>query len=295
MQRFNLTDSDPQRRWFRVGTIDVTTTVLISALAVISMLSFALSPALSDAFVFDSELIGRGQLWRVFSWPTVTDPSLWELITIAIFFYFGSIVEAVMGRARFAWFCGICASVPAVLIAAIAVATDMIVVAGGLRLLEMAVILAFILIEPRAQGFFGIPFWVFGAILLTLEVVQLLGFRNWLVLLWVSITLGFATLLVRAYGLTEFEQIPVVPLPSMIRGDPYAKANRARTRAARGRRRGRANRGDVVVPMRKDELSRAEQTDMDALLEKISDDGIDALSPEERNRLDAFSRRLRGS
>ncbi len=298
MYRFNLTDSDPDRRWFRVGSVDVTTTVALTGLALLSLVSYALSPSLQEWLWFDSALIARGQLWRLFTWPIVTEPSLWELLTVGIYFYFGSIIESAMGRVRYAWFTGVCGLAPAAVVAVVAVTTSTRTLNAGLAVLEIAVILAFILIEPRAQGFFGIPFWIFGAVILGLQVIQLVGTRNWIFLFWILATLGLAALFVRAFGLTEFEQIPLVPLPSMVSGDPYAKANRRRERSAKQRRapsRRRANRDDVVVPMHRVELTRAEQADMDRLLDKISDSGIESLDGAERNRLDDYSRRLRGS
>lgn len=296
MERFNITDSDPERRWFQVGSIDVTTTVLITGLAALCLLSYAIDPDLQAWLVFDSEAIIRGQLWRIITWPVVTPPDIWGVIGVALYFYFGTMIEARMGRQRYAWFTGICVVVPAAIIAVLAPLTSTQVFNGQIRLLEMAIILAFILIEPHARSFFGIPFWVLGAVILAIDVIQMLGQREWLILLWVALVLGAASLLVRAYSLTEFEQIPLIPLPSSVSGDPYAKANRARERKARSKgRTSRPGRDDVVVPIHREDLSRAEQADMDRLLDKISETGMVSLDAEERRRLDAYSRRLRES
>ena len=50
-----------------------------------------------------------------------------------------------------------------------------------------------------------------------------------------------------------------------------------------------------VIPIRPEaRLDRADQADMDWLLDKISASGMDSLTPDERRRLDEHSRRLRG-
>jgi hypothetical protein len=116
-----------------------------------------------------------------------------------------------------------------------------------------------------------------------------------------------AALVMRAFGLAEQEAIPKIPLPGFITRDPYQKANRRREKEQRRQRRSTASAGRSaggrrapkqpadVVPIRPEpRLDRTSQADMDALLDKISDSGIDSLTADERRRLDDLSRRLRG-
>ena len=50
----------------------------------------------------------RGQLWRIVTWPLANDPDLWTVITLAIFWYFGREIEGRSGAplrraARSSW------------------------------------------------------------------------------------------------------------------------------------------------------------------------------------------------
>ena len=48
----------------------------------------------------------------------------------------------------------------------------------GFRTLELCVFLLFVAEYPYVRFFFGIPAWVIGAVILAIEVIQLLGDRN---------------------------------------------------------------------------------------------------------------------
>ena len=99
----------------------------------------------------------------------------------------------------------------------------------------------------------------------------------------------------RAMGiLEELDWMPKIPLPHSLSGEPRARRSRAARRGPHSRRkRGPAD----VIPMRPgqptpDDLLR--QAEMDVLLDKISEHGLDSLTADERRRLDEHSRRLRG-
>src|SRR5215207_8747514 len=148
------------RPWFRLGQIDVTTTVLVVLMCVASMFVWALDTSALASLALLPDDVLDGQIWRLITWPVANEPDLWTVITIAIFWYFGREIEGLLGRDRFAWFLAIVTVVPAV------VAT-----------------------YPFARFFFGIPAWAIGAVFVGLEVLQLIGLRNerGIVFLFVSI------------------------------------------------------------------------------------------------------------
>ena len=90
--------------WFRIGTIDVTTTVLVGLLCVASMFVWALDPAIVDNLALVPSAVRAGEVWRLFTWPIANAPDIWTVITIAIFWYFGREVEGMLGRMRFGLF-----------------------------------------------------------------------------------------------------------------------------------------------------------------------------------------------
>ena len=90
--------SDP---WFRIGTLDVTTTMLVVLASVASLFLWAISREASSYLWLSSSLVKHGEVWRLLTWPLANEPTLWTVITIAIFWYFGSQVEGLLGRNRF--------------------------------------------------------------------------------------------------------------------------------------------------------------------------------------------------
>jgi membrane associated rhomboid family serine protease len=292
MDRFFPT-REPEDPWFRIGTIDVTTTILICGLTIISMIVWAISPNAISNLLFDAGEVKNGQVWRIVTWPLATYPDLWAVLGIVIFFIFGREIERMLGRFRFLWFLLFLTLVPAV----VATLLDLFVVSrsAGISLLIDGVFLVFVLRFPTARSFFNIPLWVIGAVFLGIEVLQLVGLRYWGTLWFLLILLGTAMLAARAMGiLEEIDWLPKIPLPHSLRGEPAAPRRGRAPKAGRTRsRRGPAE----VIPMRQgqptpDDLLR--QAEIDVLLDKISEHGLDSLTADERRRLDEHSRRLRG-
>jgi len=184
--------------------------------------------------------------------------------------------------------------------------------AAGISRLVSPLFVVLVLWHPTIRTFFNIPLWAVVVVFEVFDLLQILDLRNagapigGLLTFWAA-SLAVAALGARAFGITEFTQIPKIPLPQFITGDPYQKANRAREKQQRKGSAGGGKSGGKggglrrskdpapVIPIRPEaRLDRADQADMDWLLDKISASGMDSLTPDERRRLDEHSRRLRG-
>ena len=166
--------SVPERRnaadpWFRIGTLDVSTTVLVVLLSVASMFVWAIDDALWANLVLIPEAVRNGEVWRLFTWPLANQPGLWEVLTLAIFWYFGREIEGLVGRVRFGILLLLLTVVPAVF--------GVILDIGdyGLAAVELGVFLIFVAEYPYARFFFGIPAWAIGAVIVGIEVLQYMG------------------------------------------------------------------------------------------------------------------------
>lgn len=289
MDRFYTSPSQgPDEPWFRVGTVDVTTTVIICALSTLSLFVWAIDSSLINYLDLIAPFVRGGELWRIVTWPIANEPSLSAVLGIVMMFFFGREVERALGRGRFLWFTAALTVIPAV----VGIALD-VSLFGGLFLLEMGMFLTFVAAYPTAMGFFGIPLWVFGAVFVGLQVLQLAGGRAWEWLTVLLVEVALSLLGSRAFGLSPLEWIPRVPLPASLSGQ--------RRRTPKPRRRGRRGSppasvtpirpsGTASTPTAADLLRQAE---IDVLLDKISEHGIASLTPDERRRLDEHSRRLR--
>ncbi len=296
--RFSYSTPDRERGtpWFRVGDFDVTTTVLVTGLCVLSLLVWAIDTSLLEPFILDPGDVRRGQLWRLVTWPIVNTPqSIWTILTIALFWYFGTQLEGLLGRNRFAWFLLILTVVPAV----VAAIVDLPV--WGLEYLELAVLLVFIAEYPFARFFFGIPGWVIAAVIVGLQVLVLVGTRDGDGLVFLIVLIVTAAFAARSFGLAStLHWIPKVPLPDTISGTRSSGPRRS----SKGRVRGRGPSSSKVVdgpwaapapprPAAPTPDAVAAQAELDGLLDKISASGLDSLSADEKRRLNELSKRLR--
>ncbi len=290
--------SMPERRdasdpWFRIGTLDVTTTMLVVIASVASLFVWAISQDAHQYLWLIPHDVKHGELWRLLTWPLANVPDLWTVITIAIFWYFGKQVEGMLGRNKF----GIMLLLLAVIPGVVGVLLD--TPQAGLAPIELAVFLVFVAEYPFARFFFNIPAWAIGAVVVGIQVLQYLGNRDRNSIILLFVTIAVAALTARSMGLAQsLPWIPKIPYPS-------------RTRARR-RRTGRRGSGDVISgpwgssmrsePYRGSSLPQPprpaedprDQAELDELLEKISaGGGLDALTAAEKRRLNEISQRLR--
>jgi len=287
--------------WFRVGEVDVSTTILVSATALLTFVIFAIETAngpIFKALSFSSEKAAAGQIWRIFTWFIPTPPSIWSFIAIALFFIFGSLLEAHMGRRKFTILLAAMVIIPAVVVTFLTALSILPSIStfdtGGIRLLELGLLVAYVTVFPNTRFFFGIKGWVLAAVFVGIEFLQLLGLRQLNVLFFLFLLLGVALLGVRAMGFAEEAQwIPKVPLPVSLGGNPYHKADKERLAQQKGkskpsRSRGRANLKAVPPP-----VTAADELEMDSLLDKVAEGGLESLSREQRKKLEEYSKRLR--
>ena len=62
--------------WFRIGTLDVGTTMLVVLLCVASMFVWAIEPAsVWDNLVLDPDDVRGGEVWRLVTWPLANEPT----------------------------------------------------------------------------------------------------------------------------------------------------------------------------------------------------------------------------
>jgi len=276
--RFQI--SFPGRRenddpWFRVGALDVTTSVLVPALCVISMFVWAANPDFLDPLILWVTDVRHGQLWRLVTWPLANNPNLWTVLTIAMLWYFGRELERMVGRVRFALMLLLLAVIPGL------VGTGLGINQAGIRSVEIAVFCVFCMALPEVRFFGGIPAWVFAVVIVGVEVLQLLGLRESERIILLAVSLATALLTGRAFGvLTQYDWIPNL-------GRQSGKQKRSVRRSGRQTVVAGPWSGSSAPDPR-------DQYELDALLDKISAHGIDSLGRDEKARLNELSKKLRG-
>jgi membrane associated rhomboid family serine protease len=296
--------SRPERRgatdpWFRLGEVDIGSAAFLAGLCAISVLIYGIEPVdkpiLTRLALLPDE-VWSGQVWRLATWPLANgfeSSLLWTVVAIALLWYFGSRLEEQIGRVRMTVLLAAIIVLPGV------VGTLLDLPQAGIRSVEIVILLLFIAEYPNIRFFFGIPAWVLGLVYVVTDILQITGSRANDQLLFYLSSLVIAAFAARAVGmLTAYPWIPRVPLPDSLTGIRSSGPRRS----AKGKVRGRGSkRGQVVdgpwsapaPPPRPSADVAAAQAELDALLDKISANGLDSLSADEKRRLNDLSKRLR--
>lgn len=278
--------------WFRVGQVEVTTTVLLVACGVVSMLVWAIYPPSLDPLYFDALLVREGELWRLVTWPLGEAPSIWAVIGLVFFWFVGHMIEDRTSRKRYAVLIAAMTLIPAGLVSLTTITAET-GFAGGLSLFGLAFLVVIAVEDPARPWFFGIPIWIIAAVIVAIQVLTALGYRAWGALLLMLATLAVALVGAAAIGILAPNQLTWVPRLKDVPG-PRSRGSRAKGRRPKTPR-GTVTQGPWSSPSGFSPAgpSRLEQAELDVLLDKIGQSGIDSLSKDERRRLDELSRRMR--
>jgi len=274
--------------WFRLGSVDVTTTVLVVVVAIVSFVVWAVEPPgkpIQSALLLNPDSFLHGQVWRVFTWPIAypNGMGIFDIIAVAIFWYFGTEIEGLLGKKRMAWFLGLVTVGLGLLWVAVAEIGFRFGLLFSLNQLELMVLLVFIAEYPRRRFFFNIPGWVIGVVIVGISVLGYIGTRDWLLLVNLLLGLALTAIIARSLGLmAELTWVPNLAI------------RRKPKKPKRSRRGG--GEGTVVTgpwqPTPTPPVSR-DQAELDALLDKISATGMDSLTAQEKDHLLVLRDRLR--
>jgi len=171
--RYAFSMPDPRQRdgWFRIGSLDMTTTNIVVGLGLLSMIVYAIDPASAYYGAFSSTLVRQGEIWRLFTWPIINPPSFWTLLGLVFFWYFGHQVEDQIGRKPQAWLLLSMTVLPAAVVSLFNTSNGFLegdrwaAYTASVSLLSLGLLCVFALDRPNAPFFFGIPAWVIAAVI----------------------------------------------------------------------------------------------------------------------------------
>jgi membrane associated rhomboid family serine protease len=278
--------------WFRLGQVEVTTTVLVTGIAAISIVFNALLPSLLLRLYFAPGVISEP--WRVFTWPLANPIGFWPVIGLFFFWYFGSRLEEILGRGRMLRFLIYAWLVHTFFAVIVGMAGTGEPVLAGISVLYYTVILAFVLQHPDLR--FGIPFtqisfpaWAAVVVVIAISALQMIAARAVMTILFMAVSWASMAIVGRSMGL--FTQVTWLP--------NFAIRRRPRTprapRATKQSRRERKQSAQVISGPWEQEIKQhqADRIRLDELLDKISGGGMDSLSEKEKKELKSLSERLR--
>ena len=303
-------DDDP---WFRIGSLDVSTTVLIIGLNVVVMFLYAVSNTFFYKLAMLRAFVTDGQIWRLVTWPFVTVPDIWAALGLAFFWFVGRQLEQQFGRGRFTKFLATIATV----VLALALLTDTPLV--GMRLIVLAAFVTFVAENPRMPFFFGIPAWILAAVYVGLDVIRYTGDKQPKLILLLLAAIGTALLLLRGYGWgSEVPWVPKLAIAPFLGGPVTRRAptkaaavrpgktpKTGRTRSRKGKsestvvtgpwgERGTGTASTAATPNpRLGASGVVSAADVDRVLDKVAASGMASLTDDERAILESASKNLR--
>ncbi|HRV68126.1 MAG TPA: hypothetical protein P5108_01620 [Marmoricola sp.] len=278
--------------WFRVGQIDVTTTVLVTAIAVISMVVNAIVPMLVLRLLFagDATLLPV----RALTWPLANPIGFWPVLGLFFFWYFGSRLEETLGRAGMLRYLGWAWLVHTVLAFAFGLVGTGEPVLAGISVLYYAVILLYVADNPQLR--FGIPFtevsfpaWAGVLVVVAISTLQLIAARALLTIVFMAACWAVLAIVARSMGLlTHLQWLPNLAVRRKSRQRPAPRPKKQSRKA-------RKQASQVLTGPWQEEMKQhqADVARLDELLDKISSGGLESLSPKEHNELKDLSQRLR--
>jgi membrane associated rhomboid family serine protease len=251
-----------------VGRVPVYLSTAIAFAHAVMMVFTALALASGAEWFFQilsfspQSAIGKVHLWQFGTYAFVNRPEIFTLIQLVLLAFFGRDVEKFIGRRSFAW-------LYAVLVLAIPVLLSVLSFLGvesgsysGSDAVHFAIFVAFAMIYPGAEIFFGIQARWIAIALLGIYTLQMLAYRQWISLsiLWWECGVSAAWMMregVRSFSLPSVSTIPV-------------KRPERRSKPARRE------------PEKEVEL----YDSIDPILEKIARQGIGSLTRGEREKLE---------
>lgn len=254
-----------------MGRLEVTTTLFVVLAGAVGVVMSVFMPFLPRALAYYPPLLLGGEIWRLVTWPLADTISLWTVLNLFFLWYFGRELEATLGRIRMAWlFVGIWVALTAATTLVSILAAGAAV--AGLQLVEFMILGIWIAEYPTRRFLFNIPAWVFGTVLLALQVLTLVAAGAFSGLLVLLLSLLFVAVAARRQGLlTAYSWIP------------------GSTSAEPGSRPRPPSRSERKASKRRV----SDEARMDELLGKISEQGIHALTKSERAELEKLRQRRR--
>ena len=213
---------------------------------------------------FTSEAVRAGEVWRVFTYGLVNPPSLGFAIDMVMLVWFGREVEKFFGRRTFLFLYGGIYFLLPLLFTVIGFwwPTTLLIGAPG----AFAVFVAFATLYPGVPLIFNILAKWAAIILFSIYALAALAERNWVALLSLMATAGFAHVFVRfQQGHLELPSLSVLKRKPHLHVLPDPEPEQAYA--------AKTTRSDAMA-------------EVDALLDKIAQSGMGSLTAAERAKLD---------
>lgn len=236
--------------------------VLIASMIVTTLLMAMKLDASLAWLTFDSSLVLKGQVWRLATYGLVNPPGLGFVIDMFMIVWFGRELEKFFGRRVFLRFYGGLYFLSPLVLTFVGLGWPL-QLAGETG--AFALFIGFATLYPGAMMLFNLTARVVAWILLSLFALVALAYRDWVGLLSLLITAGYA------FAFVSFEQGRFT-LPRL-----HSRRRAPKLRVLPDLK---PEKAVVIDTPREDSMA-----EMDALLDKIARSGLSSLTAKEKAKL----------
>jgi membrane associated rhomboid family serine protease len=208
------------------------------------------------------EVIGQGKVWQLLTYPLINPVNFWFAGQMLVLFWCGREVEQAIGRRSFLFLYASLVAIPALVLLGFSLLHGTPVVAYGSGNVHLALFVAFAMLFPDAEIYFGglLARWVAAGLVAIQSLIDISN-RDWIGLAMLSCGVGVAAIGVHS----PFRRVT-----------EWLGEWRERGQIARRQQQAAARR--LVEEKRNQSI--------DPILEKISREGLPSLTRDERARLE---------
>lgn len=271
----------PARPLFYLGKIPVTVTVLIILLELAGMLVWVFTGgAILNLSAFTTESFLNGGIWRLFTYPIFSGLDFMSIVGLFFFFQFGTEVEKTLERKQFILLCFsilLIAPITLILSRLIGLPNSEMPLIGSM-ILHLAMFCAYCVINPNLPILFSrIPIKWLGLVFFLIPVLSFTGIRAWGMAFAYIAGVGLAVWMVQSRGHAALRVFP-----DSLTNPPTQKSKKKKAKIKNAK---------AVKPKLKPKAIIPAETEIDAILDKISEHGLHSLTPEERAKLETGSKK----
>jgi hypothetical protein len=250
-------------------------TAVLVAVHIFSMLVctfiIAVQPAWIRQFICSAKSLYSGQLWQFVTYVffhDIGEERIWFVIGMAMLLWFGRPIESTIGTFTFGLMYAACTIVPVFLLVLASPALPISSFAGS-RVLHLVIFVGFAILFPDTMIFRILQARWVALIFLAIDTLSSIAYHDWTTLLNVWLSAGFIYVYLR-----------------YLHGEGILRQFMARFR----------NRPNLRIykpkESRKPEERMKSEQILDTLLQKISREGIDSLSPKEKRQLENARKKM---